>query len=514
MTNATNRPPASRGPRRLAVATGLATLAGLMLAPTLLASNGEVITLRDPAAITSSATAPVAHARSLSTAFRAVADTMRPSVVQIIAIDRDPATMNGRGLPPGFDPDDLPEQFRDMMPRAPRGNAPDARSRPRTGQGTGVIATDDGLVVTNNHVIDGAEEIKVVLHDGQEVEAELVGADPETDLAVLRIDHAGLVPAAFGDSDASLVGDWVVALGSPFGLRQSVTAGIISALGRETVGLARFENYIQTDAAINPGNSGGPLVNLDGQVIGINTAISSAAGGNDGIGFAIPSRMVERIVNDLAADGTVERGWLGVNIQPLDSDLAESFGHSTRHGVLVSGVLEGTPAADAGLEPGDIIVSIDGRRTDTPASLARTVAESAPEETIALELVREGRTVVKTAVLANRPTDPSSAGSPGEAEPAPPARLGLELAPLDDELRAQAGLRTDSGIFVQGVEADGPAAAAGIEPGDAILRIGDRAVDSVASFKEALDEIPEDRSIRLLVERDGTTRFMLIRPRD
>ena len=222
-----------------------------------------------------------------------------------------------------------------------------------------------------------------------------------------------------------------------------------------------------------------------------------------------------QVVTDLAADGTVERGWLGVNIQPLDSDLAESFGHSTRHGVLVSGVLDGTPAANAGLEPGDIIVSIDGRRTDTPASLARTIAQSAPEDTIALELVRDGRTVVKTAVLATRPSDPSATtGSKDEAEPAAPARLGLELAPLDDELRAQAGLQAESGIFVRGVEADGPAAAAGIEPGDAILRIGDRTVDSVASFKEALDEIPEDRSIRLLVERDGTTRFMLVRPRD
>lgn len=512
-------PNRSRSPRhrRLAAFTSLAALAGLALAPSLIAGTSDVVTLRDAAPVSAAKDASIAGARSLSSAFRHVAATMRPSVVQIIATDRDPAPAAGRGLPPGLDPESLPEQFRDMIPRAPRGGtpAPGPRAQPRTGQGTGVVASADGLVITNNHVIDGADEITVVLHDGEEVSADLVGADPETDLAVLRIEHDGLVPAAFGDSDASLVGDWVVALGSPFGLRQSVTAGIISALGRETVGLARFENYIQTDAAINPGNSGGPLVNLDGEVIGINSAISSAAGGNDGIGFAIPSRMVQRIVNDLAADGTVERGWLGVNIQPLDSELAASFGHATRHGVLVSGVLDGTPAAKAGLEPGDIILSIDGRRTDTPASLARTVAESAPDEAVEMELVREGRTIVRTAVLATRPGDASSSSAKVEPTEAPaPARLGLELAPLDDELREQAGLRSEAGVFVRGVEADGPAATAGIEPGDAILRIGATPADSVTTFKAALDAIPEDESIRLLVERNGTTRFVLIRPKD
>jgi serine protease Do len=497
------------GRRPLAAA---AAIAGLALAPSLIAESNDVVRLNHAPTASTSTEASIAGARSLSTAFRHVADVMRPSVVQIIATDHDPAMSGGmRGsLPPGIDPDRIPEQFRDMLP----GGRGAPNPGPRTGQGTGVITTADGLVITNNHVIEGADEITVVLHDGEELPAELVGADPETDLAVLRVSHDGLVPASFGDSEGALVGDWVVALGSPFGLRQSVTAGIISALGRETVGLARFENYIQTDAAINPGNSGGPLVNLDGEVIGINSAISSAAGGNDGIGFAIPSRMVQRIVNDLAADGTVERGWLGVNIQPLDGELAATFGHHSRHGVLVSGVLDGTPAAKAGLEPGDIILAIGGRATDTPASLARTVAESQPEDAVEVELVRDGRTIIRTAVLAARPTgDQASSATTSTPEPAAPARLGLELAPLDDDLREQTGIQTSSGLLVRAVETDGPAAAAGIEPGDAILRIGGAEADSIDAFKTALDAIPTDQAIRLLVERSGTTRFVLVKPR-
>ena len=490
----------------------VAAIAGLALAPSLLAESSDVVRLNQATAASTATEASIAGARSLSGAFRNVADIMRPSVVQILAVDHDPAGaagMRGR-LPPGLDPDRIPEQFRDMLP----GGRGTPNPGPRRGQGTGVITTADGLVITNNHVIEGADEITVVLHDGEEVPAELIGADPETDLAVLRITHDGLVPASFGDSEDALVGDWVVALGSPFGLRQSVTAGIISALGRETVGLARFENYIQTDAAINPGNSGGPLVNLDGEVIGINSAISSAAGGNDGIGFAIPSRMVQRIVNDLAADGTVERGWLGVNIQPLDGELAATFGHQSRRGVLVSGVLDDTPAAKAGLEPGDIILAIGGRATDTPASLARTVAESQPDDAVEVQLVRDGRTIVRTAVLAARPgADDGSSEPSAKPEAAAPARLGLELALLDDDLREQAGLRAGSGLFVRAVESDGPAAAAGIEPGDAILRIGGTEADSIEAFKIALDAIPTDQPIRLLVERSGTTRFVLVKPR-
>ena len=365
-------------------------------------------------------------------------------------------------------------------------------------------------MITNNHVIAGADEVKILLHDGRETTAEVIGADPATDLAVLRIDASDLVAAKFGDSDESQVGDWVIALGSPFGLSQTVTAGIVSALGREGMGLATFENYIQTDAAINPGNSGGPLSNIHGEVIGINTAISSATGGNDGIGFAIPSRMVQRIVNDLATDGTVERGWLGVNIQPLDEDLAASFGHDARSGVLVAGVLAGTPAANAGLEPGDIVLNINGRRTDTPAGLARRIADFAPETSVSLEILRDGERLSRTAVLGTRPGSEPETELQEAPEPKTP-KLGLELEPLDEATRLEAGLNSETGLFVKGVLADGPAAAAGIEPGDAILRINGLRPTSIESFEGAFEGIEPDQTIRLLVERRGMTRFILVK---
>ena len=482
----------------------LAALAGLAVAPTLLAADTVTFTNAE-----TRSNAAAGDAIMLSNAFRSVAEILRPSVVQIISIDHPPfAGGENRRVRP--DLNQIPEQFRDLLPEMPR-TAPESNRRQpdRMGQGTGVIATTDGLVITNNHVIAGADEVRILLHDGRETTATVIGADAATDLAVLRIDASDLVAAKFGDSDESQVGDWVIALGSPFGLSQTVTAGIVSALGREGMGLATFENYIQTDAAINPGNSGGPLANIYGEVIGINSAISSAAGGNDGIGFAIPSRMVQRIVNDLATDGTVERGWLGVNIQPLDEGLAASFGHEARSGVLVAGVLDGTPAANAGLEPGDIVLNINGRRTDTPAGLARRIADFAPDTAVSLEILRNGKQLSRTAVLGVRPGSQSPTVVEEAPEPETP-RLGLELAPLDEAMSLEAGLTSETGLFVKGVLADGPAAAAGIEPGDAIIRINGLEPTSLGDFQEVLDGLEPDQTIRLLIERRGMTRFVLV----
>ena len=485
----------------------LAALAGLAAAPTLLAA--DTITFTDPG---TRAGADLAAPTTLSRAFRHVATTLRPSVVQIISIDHPPYA--NRGAAPRAGGDRVPEQFRDLLPPGRPAPPSDERGGPdRMGQGTGVIASADGLVVTNNHVIAGADEVKVVLHDGREAMGTVVGADPDTDLAVLRIEASDLVPAKFGDSEESQVGDWVIALGSPFGLSQTVTAGIVSALGREGVGLARFENYIQTDAAINPGNSGGPLANIHGEVVGINTAISSAAGGNDGVGFAIPSRMVGRIVNDLVDDGTVERGWLGVNIQPLDPDLAATFGHDARSGVLVAGVVEGTPASDAGLRPGDIILDIEGRQTDTPAGLARRIADFTPDTEVTIDFLRDGDVLSRVVRLGTRPGAGGSAVATTPAANAGP-RLGLELAPLDDASREEASLNTRDGLFVRGVLADGPAAAAGIEPGDAILQIDGTSVTSLESFRAALEATGTGERVRLLVERAGMTRFVVVRTGD
>lgn len=484
-------------------AMALAAAAGIALAPTLLMA--DVVTLNAPANASSASNTPIGHANALSEAFRSVAASLRPSVVQIIASTEAASDRSTPGLP---DLRGLPEQFRDMVPRmAP----PQQGQRPRMGQGTGVVISSDGLVLTNNHVIDGATSLRVVMHDGEELDGEIVGTDPDTDLAILKVQRSGLVAAEFGDSDSAMVGDWVVALGSPFGLQQTVTAGIVSAIGRETVGLARFENYIQTDAAINPGNSGGPLVNLSGQVVGINTAISSAAGGNDGVGFAIPSRMVMRVVNDLASDGTMERGWLGVNIQQLDEDLAASFDFPNRHGVLVSGVVEDTPADRAGLQVGDIITAIDGRRVATTATLARTIAQSNADADVEIEFTRDGTTRSVTATLEPRPND----GTPGpnvEPEPIeePSEKLGLQLAPLTPDLRSEAGLESEEGVFIEGVDPTGAAALSGLQPGDLIIRIGNAPVTTTGEVGEALASLEEGAPIRLLIERRGVRRFLLI----
>ena len=483
----------------------IAAAAGLALAPTLLMA--DVVTLNPPARSSAADGSAISHANALSEAFRSVATALRPSVVQIIAsTDASPAA-GTPGLP---DLRGVPEQFRDMIPRM---NPPQSGQRPRTGQGTGVVISEDGLVLTNNHVIDGATTLRVVMHDGEQLDGEIVGTDPDTDLALVRVEKSGLVAAEFGDSESAMVGDWVVALGSPFGLQQTVTAGIISAMGRETVGLARFENYIQTDAAINPGNSGGPLVDLEGRVIGVNTAISSAAGGNDGVGFAIPSRMVMRVVNDLASDGTMERGWLGVNIQQLDEDLAASFDFPDRNGVLVSGVVDDTPADRAGLQVGDIITAIDGRRVATTATLARTIAQSDADADVEIEFTREGENRTVTATLEPRPSEGSEPRRSVEPEAAddPVETLGLELRPLTPELRAEAGLEGERGVFIEGVESDGIGARAGLQPGDLIVRIGNRPVTTVDEVREAIASMQEDATIRMLIDRRGVRRFLLVR---
>ena len=484
----------------------IAAAAGLALAPTTLFA--DIVTLNRPTKPLGNVEPAIGHANTLSQAFRTVATSLRPSVVQIIASTEAPVDRGAPGLP---DLEGIPEQFRDMLPRTPPRQP---GSRQRMGQGTGVVVSSDGLVLTNNHVVENASSLRVVMHDGEEIEGTIVGTDPDTDLALVRIEKTDLTPAQFGDSDSALVGDWVVALGSPFGLQQTVTAGIISAIGREMVGLARFENYIQTDAAINPGNSGGPLVNLSGEVIGINTAISSAAGGNDGVGFAIPSRMVMRVVNDLASDGTMERGWLGVNIQQLDEDLAATFDFPSRHGVLVSGVVDDTPAARAGLEVGDIITAIDGTRVATTATLARTIAQSSPDADVEIDFTRDGvdRSVVAT--LEPRPDGDGRTESIREVEPDedPIDKLGLKLAPLTPELRSEAGLQGNEGVFIEGVDPAGPGGRSGLQPGDLVLRIGNDPVTTMGELREALSDQDDQSPIRLLIERRGAKRFMLLRP--
>ena len=402
----------------------------------------------------------------------------------------------------------------------------DDRGRAQHGTGTGVVISRDGYIVTANHVVADADEIELVLNDGRSAKATVVGLDPGTDIAVLRTEESGLIPAGFADSDALEPGEWVVAIGAPFGLERTVTAGIVSAKGRSDVGLATFENDIQTDAAINPGNSGGPLANLDGAVIGINSAISSRGGGNDGIGFAVPSSVVRRVADSIIATGRVARGYLGIGVQPADAEMLAGLGiaKDAGVGVLVNRVEDDSPAAKAGIEPGDLITSIAGRSVHTPGELVATISEIAPGSEVDLRAIRNSDERRMRATLAERPdagapqAERNSAAKPSSAS----VKLGMVLREISAEELAALGAAANMGaaansgaetgaVLVESVNANSPAADAGIAPGDLIRRLGAHTVHTLKQAQSALKEIAADAAVPALVERQGQSRFVLIR---
>ncbi len=397
----------------------------------------------------------------------------------------------------------------------------DDRGRAQHGTGTGVVISRDGYIVTANHVVADADEIELVLNDGRSAKATVVGLDPGTDIAVLRTEESGLIPAGFADSDELEPGEWVVAIGAPFGLERTVTAGIVSAKGRSDVGLATFESYIQTDAAINPGNSGGPLANLDGAVIGINSAISSRGGGNDGIGFAVPSSVVRRVADSIIATGRVARGYLGIGVQPADAEMLAGLGiaKDAGVGVLVNRVEDDSPAAKAGIEPGDLITSIAGRSVHTPGELVATISEIAPGSEVDLRAIRNSDERRMRATLAERPdagapqAERNSAAKPSSAS----VKLGMVLREISaDELAALGAAAANSGaetgaVLVESVNANSPAADVGIAPGDLIRRLGAHTVHTLKQAQSALKEIAADAAVPALVERQGQSRFVLIR---
>lgn len=438
------------------------------------------------------------YARSLSRAFREVAKRVGPSVVAITTIDHAPFSSDFGISNPYKSPNN---------PRMPRRMNPGQQQR---GEGTGIIYSRDGLIITNNHVIAGGDEIIVRFSDGREMAAKQVGNDPETDLAIIQVQATDLHAATFGDSNAIEIGDWVLAIGCPFGLERSVTAGIVSAKGRDRVGLSTFEEYIQTDAAINPGNSGGPLIDLDGHVIGINSGIASQSGGSAGIGFAIPSHIVKRIANSISQGNSVRRGWLGVSMQGLDHELAKSFGQDSTDGVLVSGILTGTPAAHAGLEVGDIIVTLDGKSTETPAQLMRMIANSEPNTPIALGFIRSGKSMTADVTLGERPNSSSKKTSPEPVSPNIEESLGLEIRALDSESATALGA-TGKGVFVSSILEGGSAETAGLAPGDVIREVNGMAIIDIETCRRAFAKSKPGQIIRLLFEREGASRFTILR---
>jgi len=421
-----------------------------------------------------------------SGSFAQVAETVAPAVVNINTETR----VSGRTPVEEFFGDELLRRF--------FGEMPEQRSQVQRSLGSGVIVDASGIVLTNAHVVERATGIEVATADGKKHKARLLGADRKTDLAVLRLQGGGPYPAAsMGDSDRVKVGDWVLAIGSPFGLQQTVTAGIISAKGRSIGQGGPFDDFLQTDAAINPGNSGGPLVNMSGEVIGINSAILSRTGGNVGIGFSIPVNMAKRIYTELAAKGKVTRGWLGVSIQALTPDLAKSFGLKEPSGVLISDVVQDSPAAAAGVASGDIIIEFDRKKIDSPQELQKVVAATPPGRAVPLKVWRDKGEKTLEIKIGETPDETVALKSTNRSK----SLLGLDVRPITPELARQLNLRTPEGVIIFAVEEDSAASEAGLQRGDVIREVNRQRVRSLQDFEKATKDVKDGDRVTVLLQR-------------
>ena len=428
--------------------------------------------------------------RQFENIFRSAVEEVKPAVVWISSETTVKVPGRQFELPrnPFFD-----DFFRDFGQRF---RTPE-RELKRQSLGSGFIFDKDGYILTNNHVVTGAEKLEVKLEDGRTFGARLAGADPDTDLAVIQLegDVADLPVARLGDSDRVEIGQWVIAIGNPFGLKHTVSAGIVSAKGRSRLGIAQYESLIQTDAAINPGNSGGPLLNLDGEVIGINTAIYSRTGGYQGIGFAIPSNMALDILEDLKAGREVVRGYLGVTISTLTPEMAEHFDFSGTEGALVNEVLEGTPAAAAGIQAGDIILAWNGKEVRDHAELHRWVAATEPESTATVRIWRAGKEIEVPVTIAKREDEEVSGGW-----------LGLRVQPLTPDAAQQLGRPGLEGVLVAEVSPDSPARRYNVSPGDVILSVNQQRVKSTEDYRRIVSKTSPKTGILLHVLSGSTGR--------
>ena len=443
----------------------------------------------------------VKHAKSLSRAFRAAAKSVLPTVVEVKTTTKAVhARATGQRENPfrGTPLEDLfgddGRQFRGM---------PDV---PMPGLGSGVIIDSAGVILTNNHVVEGADEVVVELADGRQFQAVDVRVDDKTDLAVVRIEPKEPLPAAkLGDSDRVEIGDWVLAVGNPFELDQTVSAGIISAKGR-TLGAVGRAKLLQTDAAINPGNSGGPLVNLDGEVIAINTAIYSRSGGNQGIGFAIPINLAKWITPQLIENGNVKRSYLGVAIEPVDNAAKRQFGTRPRQGVVISEVFQGSPAAAAGLRKSDVILRFDGSAVQTASDLQELVERTQEGTSHALHILRDGKPATVAVVVRSMPEDFGIANRLFQSRP-----LGLLASDLSEEMAQQLGYEKETGVVVVHVDRGRPAYAAGLREGMLIQRVGKTPVSTATQLKAALEEADVAEGVDLEVQTRSGTRTMTLK---
>lgn len=454
-----------------------------------------------------------AAARSAPDSFADLADRLLPSVVNISSTQVDRSNQD-RQVPQLPDGSPFGDSFREFF------NRNQGAPRRATSLGSGFIISEDGLIVTNNHVIDGADEITVTLSDDSQHKAELVGRDPKTDLALLRIDAKRVLPAvSWGDSTKSRVGDWVVAIGNPFGLGGTVTAGIISARQRD-INQGPYDSFLQTDASINRGNSGGPMFNMDGEVIGVNTAIFSPTGGSVGVGFAVPSSIVSRVIAQLEEYGQTRRGWLGVRIQTVTDEIAESIGLDKARGALVSSVMEDGPAESGGIQDGDVVLSFDGKDVDSMRELPRIVAETDIGKSVPVVVWRDGRereVSVEVGQLDEEVPVLASTGPRGNAiepEEATIDDLGVSVTSITDDMRQQFSLPDDlRGVVITGVEPNSAAAEKSLRPGDVIVEVSQEKVSSPGQIAEKIREVREaDRSSVLLkINRNGDRRFVAVR---
>lgn len=436
-----------------------------------------------------------------------IAKSVKPAVVNIYA------TKNGRSEGSGTAPFDDP-LFRKFFGDEFFKKFEHPKERKERGLGSGVIVESHGLIITNNHVVGKADEIRVTLSDKREFKAKLIGTDPKTDVAVVKIDATGLPTVAWADSDKLEVGEFVLAVGNPFGLTQTVTLGIVSALGR-AAGIAEYEDFIQTDAAINPGNSGGALVNVRGELVGINTAIFSQSGGNMGIGFAVPSNMAQSIMGQLVQTGKVVRGWLGVSIQELTPELASQFGVTETKGVLVSDVMDDSPAKKAGFERADVIIEYDGKSMDSPTHLRNAVAQTAVGKKVVVKLIRDKKPKTIDLTIVEQPKSMSQNGDEDGGDSATPTGIlsSLDVRELTEELAGRYGLKSsERGVVIVRVKPGSTAEELGVREGDIVLEVNRQAVTSVKTFERIAGKLPKDQAVLLLLKRQGRTIYLTLRP--
>lgn len=476
-------------------------------------TTGTVPVLADPVELDEPVQAP---------SFADIVEKVSPSVVSVrVKADRG-SDEGGDGRPgssffdmPGFEdlPDDHPlKRFFDEFGEDRLGEDrrfPDRRGMRPSAQGSGFFISEDGYLVTNNHVIQGGDEYTVVMDDGTEIQAELIGSDPRTDLAVLKVDEEReFTYVAFSEEERVRVGDWVVAVGNPFGLGGTVTAGIISASGRD-IGAGPYDDFIQIDAAVNRGNSGGPAFDLSGRVVGVNTAIFSPSGGNVGIAFAIPATVASDVVNQLIEHGDVDRGWLGVQIQPVNDDIAESLGLERERGALVSEAQPDSPASEAGIKAGDVVVAVDGEDIESPKALARLIGNLDPGQEVEVTLWRNGETEDVSLTLGELPAPDQLAAGPSmpDDEPAPQGESSLEDFGLT-VTEAEDG----EGLVVTDIEPGSPADERGLQPGDVILSVNAQEVSSTGDVGDAVAAAAEAgrRAVLVQIKRDDANRFLAL----